>query len=78
MSKSSADALGNLSKAEQHQRKWVNQEHMRSKMALAGGTFMISQPRTVPSWRPDSASAQPPARREPCFQHLEPHQAQIH
>eukprot|EP00959_Pyramimonas_sp_CCMP1952_P008800 184149-Pyramimonas_sp.AAC.1 len=67
MSKSSADALDNLSKTEQDPRKWVNQAHMRSKTASAGGASMSSQPGTVPSWRPDSASAQPPARHEPYF-----------
>eukprot|EP00959_Pyramimonas_sp_CCMP1952_P143606 3006437-Pyramimonas_sp.AAC.1 len=33
---------------------------------------MYSQPGTVPSWRPDSVSAQPQARHEPYFQYLEP------
>eukprot|EP00959_Pyramimonas_sp_CCMP1952_P022352 470596-Pyramimonas_sp.AAC.1 len=61
MNKSSAVALDSLSKAEQHQRKWVNDEHIRFMTALAGGTFMNSQPGTVPSWRPGSVSAQPPA-----------------
>eukprot|EP00959_Pyramimonas_sp_CCMP1952_P338961 7098425-Pyramimonas_sp.AAC.1 len=50
MNKSSAVASDNLSKAEQRQRKWVNDENIRFKTALAGGTFMDSQPGTVPSW----------------------------
>eukprot|EP00959_Pyramimonas_sp_CCMP1952_P422561 8851806-Pyramimonas_sp.AAC.1 len=41
-------------------------------MALAGGTCVVSMPGAVPSWRPSSASAQPPARREAFFQYLEP------
>eukprot|EP00959_Pyramimonas_sp_CCMP1952_P414066 8675126-Pyramimonas_sp.AAC.1 len=57
MNMSSADALDNLSKAEQHQRKWVTNEHRRFKTASAGGTFINSQPGAVPSWRPDSVSA---------------------
>eukprot|EP00959_Pyramimonas_sp_CCMP1952_P413974 8673423-Pyramimonas_sp.AAC.1 len=61
MNKSSADAVENWNKAEQRQRKWASQAHMRSWAALAGCTFINSQPGTVPSWRPDSASAQPPA-----------------
>eukprot|EP00959_Pyramimonas_sp_CCMP1952_P052913 1106824-Pyramimonas_sp.AAC.1 len=72
MSRSSADALDNLSQAEQRQRKWVNQEHIRSTTALAGGAFMNSQPGAVPSWRPDSISAQPLACHEPYLQCLEP------
>eukprot|EP00959_Pyramimonas_sp_CCMP1952_P036108 755457-Pyramimonas_sp.AAC.1 len=45
---------------------------MRFKIALAAGTFMPSQPGALPSWRHDSASAQPPARHEPYVQYLEP------
>eukprot|EP00959_Pyramimonas_sp_CCMP1952_P437772 9165175-Pyramimonas_sp.AAC.1 len=43
MNKISADALDNLSKAEQHQRKWVTSENIRFKTASAGGAFMDSQ-----------------------------------
>eukprot|EP00959_Pyramimonas_sp_CCMP1952_P057321 1196281-Pyramimonas_sp.AAC.1 len=72
MSKSSAYALDNLNRAEQRQRKWVNLKHIRSRASWAGCAFMNSRPGAVLSWGPDSASAQPPARREPCFQNLEP------
>eukprot|EP00959_Pyramimonas_sp_CCMP1952_P161637 3380019-Pyramimonas_sp.AAC.1 len=35
---------------------------------------MNSQPGTVPFWRPDSVSAQPPARHEPyCHKHGDAH-----
>eukprot|EP00959_Pyramimonas_sp_CCMP1952_P069116 1442886-Pyramimonas_sp.AAC.1 len=72
MSKSSADALDNLAKVEQRRRKWALDEPARNKVASAGGTCVTSMPGTVPSWRPSSASEQPPARHEPFFQYLEP------
>eukprot|EP00959_Pyramimonas_sp_CCMP1952_P055790 1165781-Pyramimonas_sp.AAC.1 len=67
MKESSADALDNLTKVEQHQRKWDLDDLALEKMSSAGGTHVISMPGTVPSWCPSGASAQPPARHEPFF-----------
>eukprot|EP00959_Pyramimonas_sp_CCMP1952_P294700 6163787-Pyramimonas_sp.AAC.1 len=67
LSKSSSDALENSNKAEQRQRKWVDNPQIRLRAASAGCTFLNSQPGTIPPWRPDSATAQPPARHEPYF-----------
>eukprot|EP00959_Pyramimonas_sp_CCMP1952_P299020 6254470-Pyramimonas_sp.AAC.1 len=71
MSKSSADALDNLRKASNISANGLSR-NTRSKAALADCAFINSQPGTVPSWSPDNASAQPPARHEPYFQYLEP------
>eukprot|EP00959_Pyramimonas_sp_CCMP1952_P062894 1315054-Pyramimonas_sp.AAC.1 len=59
MRKSSSDALDNLNKADQQKRKWVSNSQIRLREALAGCTFVNSKQGTVPSWRPDSATAQP-------------------
>eukprot|EP00959_Pyramimonas_sp_CCMP1952_P276018 5769501-Pyramimonas_sp.AAC.1 len=72
MNESSSDALENLNKAEERQRKWVSDAQIRSRAALAGCTSINSQPGAVLSWRPDSASAQPPACHGPYFQYVEP------
>eukprot|EP00959_Pyramimonas_sp_CCMP1952_P038922 815027-Pyramimonas_sp.AAC.1 len=52
------------------ERKWANCGC--TTMAAAGQTFGNGRPGSVPAWTPDDAAAQPPARHEPFFQHLEP------
>eukprot|EP00959_Pyramimonas_sp_CCMP1952_P332745 6968088-Pyramimonas_sp.AAC.1 len=67
MDKNFSDALENVSEAEQRQRKWASNSKMRLRAASAGCTLSNSQPGAVPSKKPDSATAQPPARHEPYF-----------
>eukprot|EP00959_Pyramimonas_sp_CCMP1952_P187952 3929927-Pyramimonas_sp.AAC.1 len=47
MRKSSADALDNLNKADQRQRKWVSNSQIRLRAGLAGSSFVNSQPGAV-------------------------------
>eukprot|EP00959_Pyramimonas_sp_CCMP1952_P394985 8275600-Pyramimonas_sp.AAC.1 len=54
-------------------REWVlNNDGARIEFAVGGQTSSNQQPGTAPTWVPDSAAAQPPARHDTFFQVLEP------